>query len=49
MVVFSIVVTTILVFILVDLLLRVLLKNVRGARVRKEREQALDIGLSTLR
>jgi CheY-like chemotaxis protein len=41
----SIVVTTILVFILVDLLLRVLLKKVRGARTKREREQALDTGL----
>lgn len=45
MVVASIVITTILVFILVDLLLRTILTRARGARTRKEREQALDIGL----
>jgi len=44
-VVASIVITTILVFILVDLLLRTILTRARGARTRKEREQALDIGL----
>ena len=46
MVVASIVITTILVFILVDLLLRLALTRVRRARTRKEREQALDLGLS---
>ena len=45
MVVASIVITTIVVFVLVDLLLRMTLTRVRDARVRKEREQALDIGL----
>ena len=45
MVVALIVVTTILVFIVVDLLLRMLLKRAREARTRKERELALDIGL----
>jgi len=44
-IVFSIVVTTIIVFVLVDILLRLLLKRARGARIRREREQALDIGL----
>jgi len=44
-VVASIVVTTIIVFILVDILLRMLLNRVRGARIKREREQALDIGL----
>jgi cell division protein FtsX len=45
MVVALIVVTTILVFVVVDLLLRMLLKRVRETRTRKERELALDIGL----
>lgn len=45
MVVASIVITTIVVFILVDLLLRLILTRARNARTRKEREQALDIGL----
>ena len=45
MVVTSIVITTILVFILVDFLLRVLLGRYRASRIRQEREQALDIGL----
>jgi FixJ family two-component response regulator/glycine cleavage system H lipoate-binding protein len=45
MVVALIVVTTIVVFIVVDFLLRMLLKRVREARTRKEREDALDIGL----
>jgi CheY-like chemotaxis protein/glycine cleavage system H lipoate-binding protein len=45
MVVALIVVTTIIVFILVDLVLRLLLDRVREARIKKEREQALDIGL----
>jgi CheY-like chemotaxis protein/glycine cleavage system H lipoate-binding protein len=46
MVVASIVITTIVVFIVVDLLLRLILTRVRSARTRKEREHALDIGLS---
>ena len=45
MVVASIVITTIVVFILVDLLLRLILTRVRTARIRRQREQALDIGL----
>lgn len=45
MVVISIVVITIVAFVLVDLLLRLMLTRVRNARVLKEREQALDIGL----
>lgn len=45
MVVTSIIVTTIIVFILVDILLRTLLTRVRAAHTRKEREQALDMGL----
>lgn len=45
MIVALIVVTTILVFVVVDLLLRMLLKRVRETRTRKERELALDIGL----
>ncbi|NOR68007.1 MAG: response regulator [Woeseiaceae bacterium] len=45
MVVALIVVTTILVFVVVDLLLRMLLKRARETRTRKERELALDIGL----
>ena len=45
MVVALIVVTTIVVFILVDLVLRLLLGRVRDARIKREREQALDIGL----
>ena len=45
MVVVLIVVTTIIVFILVDIFLRILLKRLREARLTKEREQALDIGL----
>jgi len=44
-VVTSIIITTILVFILVDILLRMFLTRVRAAQTRKEREQALDIGL----
>ena len=46
MVVASIVITTILVFIAVDMALRVLLKRAREARIRKEREEALDLGLN---
>ena len=45
MIVALIVVTTIIVFIVVDIALRVLLRSVREARAMKEREQALDIGL----
>jgi len=45
MVVTSIIITTIIVFILVDILLRVLVTRHRAAQTRKEREQALDIGL----
>jgi CheY-like chemotaxis protein len=45
MVVALIVVTTIIVFVLVDIVLRVFLKRVREARIQKEREHALDIGL----
>ena len=41
----SIVITTIVVFVLVDLLLRMLLNRSREAKLRKEREQALDKGL----
>jgi CheY-like chemotaxis protein/glycine cleavage system H lipoate-binding protein len=44
-VVTSIIVTTIIVFILVDILLRVLITRHRAAQTRKEREEALDIGL----
>ena len=40
-----IVVTTIIVFIVVDILLRTLLKRMRESRTRKEREQALDTGV----
>lgn len=40
-----IVVTTIIVFLVVDILLRILLKRMRVSRTRKEREQALDIGV----
>lgn len=45
MAVTSIVITTIVVFILVDLLLRFLLGRVRAAQARREREQALHTGL----
>lgn len=45
MVVTGIVITTIIAFILVDLVLRILLKRVREAKLIKERERALDIGL----
>jgi len=45
MVVASIVVTTILVFILVDVLLRIILQRARDARLRKQREEALETGL----
>lgn len=40
-----IVVTTIVVFIVVDILLRILLRRAREARMKREREHALDIGL----
>ncbi len=40
-----IVITTIVAFVVVDLVLRVLLTRVREARLIKEREQALDVGL----
>ena len=43
--VFFIVITTIIVFVLVDLILRMLLKRVTEARMQKEREEALDTGL----
>ena len=46
MVVASIIITTIIVFIVVDILLRILVTRVRAARVRKEREAALDEGLN---
>ncbi len=45
MVVPSIILITIVVFIAVDLLLRILLDRLKTARARKEREQALDAGL----
>jgi CheY-like chemotaxis protein/glycine cleavage system H lipoate-binding protein len=45
MVIASIVVTTIIVFILVDLGLRLLLERSRATRARRERERALDSGL----
>lgn len=45
MIVPLIVITTIIVFILVDLALRVLLKRATEARLKKEREDALDTGL----
>lgn len=45
MVVASIIITTIIVFIVVDILLRTLLTRHRAAQTRKEREQALDTGL----
>ena len=45
MVVASIVVITIIVFVVVDLVLRMLLNRAREARLKREREQALDIGL----
>jgi len=45
MVVTLIILTTIIVFVAVDLLLRILLKKLGQARARKERAQALDIGL----
>lgn len=45
MVVALIVVTTIIVFLIVDFVLRMLLDRVRETRIKKEREHALDIGL----
>jgi CheY-like chemotaxis protein/glycine cleavage system H lipoate-binding protein len=45
MVVALIVITTIVVFVAVDIVLRILLKRAREARLQREREQALDIGL----
>jgi FixJ family two-component response regulator/glycine cleavage system H lipoate-binding protein len=45
MVVALIVITTIVVFVLVDIVLRMILERVRVARIIREREQALDIGL----
>jgi len=45
MVVTGIVITTIIAFILVDLILRTLLKKIRESRIVREREKALDIGL----
>lgn len=45
MVVVLIVVATIIVFFIVDFVLRMLLDRVRETRIKKERERALDIGL----
>jgi CheY-like chemotaxis protein/glycine cleavage system H lipoate-binding protein len=45
MVVASIVITTIIVFVVVDIVLRVLLNRAREARLQRERKHALDIGL----
>ncbi len=45
MIVPLIVITTIVMFVVVDLVLRMLLKRVRDTRQKKAREQALDIGL----
>ncbi|MCW8926629.1 MAG: response regulator [Xanthomonadales bacterium] len=45
MVVALIVILTIVAFVVVDLVLRVLLKKARETRLQKEREEALDIGL----
>jgi CheY-like chemotaxis protein len=45
MVVASIVITTIIVFVLVDLLLRIILRRAREAQLRKTREKALQTGL----
>jgi len=45
MVVTLIILTTIIVFVVVDILLRILLKRLGEARTKREREQALDIGL----
>ena len=43
----AIILTTIIVFVVVDLLLRMVLTKVREARTRRERESALDTGLAT--
>ena len=45
MIVALIVVTTIIAFIVVDLVLRVLMKRITESRLKREREQALDAGL----
>lgn len=45
MIVILIIITTIVAFIIVDLVLRLLLKRMTETRLIKEREQALDIGL----
>jgi len=45
MIVALIVVTTIVAFIVVDLVLRVLIKRINETRMKKEREHALDVGL----
>ncbi len=45
MIVALIVITTIIVFVVVDLILRTLLKRATEARMKKEREEALDTGL----
>ena len=45
MVVISIVITTIIAFVLVDLLLRMMLTRARAAKTRKERERLLETGL----
>jgi CheY-like chemotaxis protein/glycine cleavage system H lipoate-binding protein len=45
MIVALIVITTIIAFVVVDLVLRMLLKRVTEARMKKEREHALDVGL----
>ena len=45
MVVALIVILTIVVFIVLDIALRVLMRKAREERMRREREQALDIGL----
>jgi DNA-binding response OmpR family regulator len=45
MIVALIVITTIIAFILVDLVLRMLLKRMTETRLRREREHALDVGL----
>ncbi|MGA9575695.1 MAG: response regulator [Lysobacterales bacterium] len=45
MIVILIVITTIIAFIVVDLVLRVLMKRISETRMKKEREHALDIGL----
>jgi len=45
MVVALIVITTIIVFVVVDMVLRLLLKRARETRTQREREHALDIGL----